>query len=335
MTAGRIRVGLLGTGAIAQIVHLPMLTQMPRVELLAVCDADDAKATAIARRFSIPRVHHSDEAAFADAELDAMIICSPSHLHESQAIAALRAGKHVLVEKPLALTPEGAERVLREAQKAQRTVMVAMNHRYRPDVAALHPFAQGGELGNIFFLKAGSLNRKVRTVRPTWRHRRQTAGGGALMDLGVQVLDLCLWLLEYPKVERVVAFAHPSEGMDVEDAAAVMLRLEGGLVMSLEVTWSLLAQRDRQYLEMLGTGGAATLSPLVVMKETEHGLIDVTPNLTLPAGNVYTLGYERQFETFLDAALGGRVELCSEQIDLMRIIALAYRSIEEGKELRV
>jgi predicted dehydrogenase len=335
MTAGRIRVGLLGTGAIAQIVHLPMLTQMPRVELLAVCDADDAKATAIARRFSIPRVHHSDEAAFADPELDAMIICSPSHLHESQAIAALRAGKHVLVEKPLALTPDGAERVLREAQQAQRTVLVAMNHRYRPDVAALHPFAQGGELGHIFFLKAGSLNRKVRTVRPTWRHRRQTAGGGALMDLGVQVLDLCLWLLEYPKVERVVAFAHPSEGMEVEDAAAVMLRLEGGLVMSLEVTWSLLAQRDRQYLEMLGTGGAATLSPLVVMKETEHGLIDVTPNLTLPPGNVYTLGYERQFETFLDAALGGRVELCTEQIDLMRIIALAYRSIEEGKELRV
>lgn len=333
MSDGRLRVGLLGTGAIAQVVHLPTLTQMEGIELRAVCDADDTKAMAIATRFSIPKVHHTDEAAFADPELDAIMVCSPSHLHESQAIAALRAGKHVLTEKPLALDPAGAERVLKEAEKADRIVMVAMNHRFRPDAAVLRPFAEGGELGDIFFVKAGSLNRKGRVVRPTWRHRPETAGGGALMDLGVQALDLCLWLLDYPAVQRVVAFSHPGEGLAVEDSAALMLSLEGGRVISLEVTWSLLAQKERQYVQLLGTRGSASLGPLQVTKETEHGLIDVTPKLTQPAGNVYTQGYERQFQLFRDAAREGG-ELPWEQVELMRVIELAYRSIAEGKELR-
>jgi predicted dehydrogenase len=336
MSKGRVRLGVLGTGAIAQVVHLPTLSQMPRVELAAVSDADDDKAKTLANRFSIPRVHATDEAAFDDPALDALIIATPSHLHEKQALAALEAGKHVLVEKPLALEAAGVARVLQAAEKAGRTVMVAMNQRYRPDVQALRPFARGGELGEIFFVRAGSLNRKVRLVRPTWKHRRETAGGGALMDLGVQTLDLCLWLLDYPKVERVVAFAHPGEAMPVEDSAAAMLSLEGGRVVALELTWSLLGQKDRQYVQLLGTQGSANLSPLLVTKETEHGLIDVSPKLPATQANVYTQGYEHQFSVFVDAVLtGGAADLPWEQVQLMQTIGLAYRSIQEGKEIRV
>ncbi|MBI4543750.1 MAG: Gfo/Idh/MocA family oxidoreductase [Gemmatimonadetes bacterium] len=331
----KFRVGVLGTGAIAQVVHLPTLAQLPGVRVAAVCDADEAKAEAIAARFGVEKVCRADEQVFTAADVDAVIICSPSHLHEPQAIAALEAGKHVLVEKPLALDAAGAERVVKAAERTGRALMVAMNNRYRPDAAALKPFARGGELGEVFFVKAGWLNRKVRVLRPTWRHRRETAGGGALMDLGVQILDLCLWMLDYPRIARVVAHMHPGEGIEVEDSAAVLLGTEGGPVISLEVTWSLLGQRDRHYLQLLGTHGSASLSPLAVHKEIEHGLLDVTPQLGGGNGNVYTASYRQQLRHFLDVVRGERaLELPYEQVELMRVIALAYRAAAEGREIQ-
>src|SRR5690606_15209118 len=238
-----IRVALLGTGAIAQVVHLPILTQLPGVRVRAVCDSDRSKAAAIASRFNVPEVFRKDEEVFKSDEIDAVLICTPSYLHAEQAIAALEGGKHVLVEKPLALSAEDAGRVLDTARKTGRLASVAMNTRYRPDVQALRPFVRGGELGQPFLIKAGWLNRKVRVVRSTWRHKIETAGGGAFMDLGVQMLDLALWLLGFPRVRRIVAQMHKGERMEVEDTAVVLLEVEKGPVISIEVTWSLFAER--------------------------------------------------------------------------------------------
>jgi len=334
MAGGEVRVALLGTGAIAQVVHLPVLAQLPGVKLEAVCDVDGAKARAIANRFGIPRVFARDEEVFAAPDLDAVVICTPSHLHEPQAVAALEGGKHVLVEKPLALTAEGAARVVAAAERAGRALMVAMNSRYRPDVQALRPFLQGGELGEVFLMKSAWLNRKVRVARPTWRHRRETAGGGAWMDLGVQVLDLCLWLLGHPRVERLVAHLHPGEGMEVEDAAVVALRLASGTALSLAVSWSLVAERDRHYVRLLATRGSGSLGPLAVYKEVEHGVLDVTPQLPPGRENIYTASYRLELQHFADVARGAApLELPRDQIELMRIVGLAYRSAEEGREI--
>jgi predicted dehydrogenase len=329
-------VALLGTGAIAQVVHLPLLSQLKGVKLESICDIDHPKATALASRFGIPKVERKDEQVFADKNIDCVIIATPSHLHEAQVIAALQSGKHVLVEKPLALTAEGAERVLNVAEKTDRAVMVALNNRYRPDALALKPFAHGHELGDIFFVKAGWLNRKVRIVRPTWRHRRGSAGGGALMDLGLQILDLSLWMLDFPRFNRVVAQLHQGEGIEVEDSAAVIFTNDAGLTISLEVTWSNFGQRDRHYLQLLGTRGAASLSPLAVFKEIEHGLLDLSPQLPAGQGNPYTASYKQQLRHFLEVASGEHErELPRDQVQLMQLIALAYQSAAEGREVRI
>jgi len=334
MSAGELRVGLLGLGSIAQVVHLPILTQTPGIRLVAVCDVDNAKARAIAARFGIPRVHASDTEVFRADDLDALVICTPSHLHAEQAIAALEESKHVLVEKPLGLTADTAAGVLKAADSAGRTLMVAMNHRYRPDIVALKPFADGGELGRIFLTRGAWLNRKMRLVRPTWRHRRATAGGGVLMDLGVQLLDLCLWMLGFPAVQSVSCHTHPGEGMEVEDTAAFLARLVDGGVVSLTMSWSLVAERDRHYMRMLGTRGSAAIQPLAVYKEVETGLIDVTPNITLGRENLYTASYRQELTHFGRAARGEEaVPPPAEQVELMRIIALAYRSAREGREI--
>ena len=329
-----VRVGLLGLGAIAQVVHLPILANLRNAKLAAVCDVDRPKAKAIASRFAIERLCPNDDSVFTADDIDAIVICTPSHLHESQAIAGLEAGKHVLVEKPLALSADAAARVIAAAERADRTLMVAMNNRYRPDAAALKPFADGGELGRIFLARGAWLNRKVRVVRPTWRHRQTTAGGGAMMDLGVQALDLAMWLLGFPQAASVVCHMHTDEGMEVEDTAAMLLRLADGAGVSLTVSWSLVAERDRHYMRLLGTRGSGAIAPLAVYKEVETGLLDVTPSLPPGRENLYTASYRAELTHFIDAARGAaEVEPPKEQVELMRLVALAYESAKEGREV--
>lgn len=335
MSEGKLRVALMGVGAIAQVVHLPVLNELDEVELAGVCDIDNVRANALAARFGIPHIFRRDSDVFTSDLIDAIIICTPSYLHEEQAIAAMEAGKHVLVEKPLALTAEAVERVIAVAERTGRTLMVAMNNRYRPDTVALRPFARNGELGDVFLTRGAWLNRKMRVVRPTWRHRRATAGGGAMMDLGVQTLDLCLWMLDFPEAESVTTQMHFPEGMEVEDTAGILVRMKSGAGISLTVSWSLVAERDRHYMRMLGTRGSGAIAPLGVFKEVETGqMIDVTPNVPLGRENLYTASYRQELTHFVRVATGQVDEpLPREQVQIMRIVAAAYQSAAEKREV--
>ena len=329
-----VRVGVLGLGSIAQVVHVPILAQMSGVTIAAVCDADDVKARTIGGRIGA-RMMRRDEEVYRADDIDGVVICTPNHLHEEQAIAALEAGKHVLVEKPLALTPEAAARVVAAAQASGRTLMVAMNNRYRPDTRALKPFADSGELGKIFLTRGAWLNQKMRVGRPTWRHRLATAGGGALMDLGVQTLDLCLWTLGFPEAASVFTHTHVPDGSEVEDTAAILLRMNDGSCISLTVSWSLVAERDRHYMRLLGTRGSAMIQPLAVYKEGDNGLLDVTPSIP-PQGreNAYTASYRAELAHFIACLRGeASVEPPREQIGLMGLVVAAYRRAAEKREI--
>ena len=331
-----LRLAVVGTGAIAQIVHLPLLKGMSDVELVAVADRDERKAEAIAGRLGIERAHEDEEEVFAADDIDAVVICSPNHLHQGQAVGALEGGKHVLVERPLALDQKGAEAACRAAEKADRALMVALNNRWRPDVAGVKAFVESGELGSIFSMQGGWFNRKVRVKRPTWRHRQRTSGGGAFMDLGLQVLDLCLWMLDYPEVERLVAHMHPGEGVEVEDGATVLLWLDGGCAVSIDVTSSYLGERDRHYLRLLGTAGSARIQPLRVHKEMDQGTIDATPQIGPGTENPYTASYREELRQFIAAARAPEVAPPPrEQVKLMRVVSMAYRSAEKGEEVRL
>ena len=328
-----VRVAVLGAGAIAQVAHLPILSRLKGVELAAVSDKDAPTARTIADRFGIPRVARSPEDIWEDDSINAVVVCTPSLRHEDNVREALRAGKHVLCEKPLALTADGVERVLGEPGARQR-LMVAMNQRYRADARALRSFVTSGELGDVYYLKTGWLNR-ARPVARSWRERR-AAGGGALMELGIQVLDLALWILGYPKPLRVSAHLHRAPGSEVEDAAALLLRLEGDRLVNLEVTWSLLAKKDRQFLHLLGSQGSGTLAPLAVYREMPRGLVDVTPALPPRGENLFTASYRNELQHFVDFVRGEReAEPVEEHLSLMRAMEGAYRSAEEGREIEL
>ena len=332
----RVRIGVVGTGVIGQLMHLPILAERADVELSAVADLDLAKAKTIASRFGIPRVL-DDEALVADDEIGGVVICAPSFVHEELATECLRAGKHVLVERPLALSAGGVRHLLRVSEETGRGMVLGMSHRYQPNVRALRSAIAGGILGEISAVRVDWLNRAVRRPRTGWRRRALESGGGALMDLGVPALDLALWVLGYPGVERVSAIT-PGDGFDVEEEAHLHVVTEGGVALSMAASWRLHAPADRHGLWAVGSEGGARLAPLTIYQQVGGRTVDVTPRQPIPRGgeDLFTNGYRRLLDKFVRVVAGtAAAEPPSEQITLMSLVEAAYDSARDGRETRL
>jgi predicted dehydrogenase len=330
-----VRVGVIGTGAISQVVHVPIFAEREDVELVALADADLHKAESLSRRFKVPTVCDSDTLIARD-DLDAVVLCTPNHLHEEMAVAALDAGKHVFVERPLATTSKGAARVIEAAERAGRVLVAGMPHRFRPGVVALKNFIAGGELGNVYAVRGSWMTRLMPGSRHTWRYDR-AAGGGALVDLGVPALDLCMWIIGYPRMKRVSCVTSP-RGSGAEDAATLLAESEDGVALSLEVSNRLFAGDDRYFARVMGTEGSGSLPPLEVYKQLGGRPIEVTPRQPRPSGgeNPYTNAYRRLLDDFVQSVAGrSAVALPYEQVALMELIEAAYRAAELGREVEL
>src|SRR5262245_24284371 len=150
------------------------------------------------------------------------------------AAAALEAGKHVLCERPLARSAEEARTMAKAARKSERVLMCAVQHRFRADAQLLRKFVEKGDLGEIFYAKAGWLRLRTEWDSDEWRRQKRESGGGVVLDLGFQMLDLALWTLGSPKVTSVTAGVHRSRKGEVEDSSTAFLRLETGATLTLE-----------------------------------------------------------------------------------------------------
>src|SRR5205814_7332725 len=128
---------------------------------VALCDRDPEKAHRVAQKFGIPTAVARIEDLFEMESLDAIDICTPNFLHAPMAVAALEAGKHVLCERPLARSGEEAAAMVKAAKKSDCMLMCAVQHRFRPDAQLLRTFVQKGDLGQIFFAKAGWLRQRT------------------------------------------------------------------------------------------------------------------------------------------------------------------------------
>lgn len=332
----RVRIGVIGTGAVSQLMHLPILSERRDVELAAVADLDELKARTVARRFGVPEVL-SDDALVAAEGIDGAVVCAPSFLHESFAVACLEAGKHVLVERPLALSAGGVRWIARAAAAAERGVLLGMAHRYQPDVRALRDAIAGGVLGTPGSARLTWLNRAVRRPRGGWRRRALESGGGVLMDLGVPALDLALWVMGYPRIARVSALTLGDEA-DVEEEAYLQAVTRDGASLSLSASWRFHGPDDRHRLDVSGSAGSAVLSPLSIYREEEGRTVDVTPRYPTPRGGetLFTNGYRRMLDHFV-AVVAGRAtaESPSGQTTLMELVEAAYESAREGREVEL
>lgn len=330
-----VRIGLIGAGAVVQVAHMPVLKKLKSVELAAICDTDLPKARALATRFGIPDVFDDIEDLLGHERVDALLIATPNHLHESHILAALAAGCHVLVEKPLALTAAGAQKLAKAAEKRDRVIMAAMTHRYRPDAQAVRSFVQNGELGEIDSLRSSwHVARPARTALG-WRQRRDEAGGGAMLDLGLTMLDLCFWIAGNPIPARVSAsLVRPKGERAVEQSGSAYVVCENGASIFVDVTWRHIGEAERFGLGLRGAKGTAGINPLHVWKELNGLPQDVSPTGSLSRENSFSASFRAQWAHFL-AAIAGEAEVAplTEHITLLRVLEAIYKSDADGKDV--
>jgi predicted dehydrogenase len=330
-----IRIAVVGTGAIAQMAHLPVLGKMRGVNIVALCDNDRAKARALADRFEIPDVYVDLEDLFSANAPDAVIMSTPSHMHQPYVLEAITAGVDVLCERPLALSSRGVGDILEATAASGRKVVVANNHRFRSDVQALDRFLRGGELGTLTGFRAGAY-RQHGTVSG-WRLNRGQAGGGALIDLGLSLVDLALWLSDYPPPQRVWAHVNRPRGPNsVEDSALLTLECANGMACTFDLSWSYIGEEDRWWFESISSRGSARLAPLRVVKELNGKPVDVSPMGAAARESAFIQSYRAELAHFV-AVLRGEspYDPPTDQMILHRIIEAAYRSADEKCEVKL
>ncbi|MEP6572835.1 MAG: Gfo/Idh/MocA family oxidoreductase [Gemmatimonadota bacterium] len=332
MTA-TLRMGIIGAGAITQVAHLPVLRKIKGVEIVGICDTDLPKARALATRFQVKDAFADIEELLEYDELDAVVICTPNHLHDPHILAALSANLHVLVERPLALNATSAQRIIRAAEKRDRVLMVGMNHRYRSDVQIVRSFVQSGELGKIESVRGSWHVSRPRRAQLGWRQRREEAGGGAILDLGHAILDLGFWLANNPAPVRVsAALVGPDRGVEIAGSALVLC--EGGASIFIDVTWRHIGEGERFGVGIRGSKGTAGINPLHVWKDLNGIPTDVAPTGSVSRENAFTASYRAEWAHFLAAVRGeAKAPDLQEQVTLHRIIDAIYRSAEDGRDV--
>ncbi len=271
MSDSPIRFGFIGAGAISHW-SASKLTEHPSGQLAAVQDLHPARCVELCSAFPGARAVSDAEEIFKDPEIDAVYIAVPNKFHVPLTIRALEAGKHVLLEKPFAMSAAEAELAVEAARRTERVLTLGMNQRYLAKSQRFRTLAKAGAFGEIYHAKAYWQRRAGIPKLGTWFGSKDLAGGGCLYDIGVHVLDLCLYVMD--NFEPVSAFGSTygkfghrglGEGswgksdnlgmpFEVEDFAAGQVRMKNGATISLDVTWARHSEiKDLVEVELFGT----------------------------------------------------------------------------------
>ncbi len=329
----KLRIGVVGLGWVAQVFHLPILKKLTDVEVVAVCDRDKSRARMIADRFGLARVYTDYQQMLATEDLDAVDICTTTDAHLPVTLASLAAGKHVFVEKPIARHYNEALQMAEAAREKKRCLMVGMNNRFRPDTMILKSFIEKGELGKLFYIKSGWL-KKLPTDNP-WITHKDKSGGGVFLDLGIVMLDLILWMLGFPPVQRVNAKMYMHRTKTVEDSCVAFIEMKLGISLIMETSWSFQAAEDYFYCDFYGSEGSALINPLRINKQLHGSLVNVTPAKMETPYNLHRKSYENEIKHFVGAARGIHpiISTGEEAVQRMKIVEAVYQSAVKGREI--
>lgn len=331
-----VRVGIIGAGSIAQIAHIPSFNKAKNCELVALADPDERKLKHLGDRYGIPRLY-TDYQRLIRSDLDAVVICTPTYLHVPMALEAIEYGKHVFSEKPLALNLLSAKELAAAAAQTGTLLMLGLNYRFRPDAQVLKKLIDENELGSIYYMKAGWLQRMTHSVMDSWKYKRRRAGGGALLNLAVHMIELILWFAEKKKVVAVDSLVYKKlDEAEVEDSAFVLLKFDDHSSATVEVSWTLIHEKDLTYLNVFGTEGAALLHPLRIHKLMLGNPVNVTPRLR-SVGNPFKVSYDLQASHFIECIRKRHKPIAGadDGLEIARIIDAAYESSKQKREVRL
>ncbi|MDQ8202317.1 Gfo/Idh/MocA family oxidoreductase [Pelagicoccus sp. SDUM812003] len=280
----RLRFGIIGSGKISQY-SAQSIVNHPRAELTAAQDINRKRAEQLASAFEIPHCFTEASELFACDEVDAVYIAVPNKYHAELSIAAMRAGKHVLLDKPFAMNAQEAEEVLRVSEETGQLFALGMNQRFNENSQKIKAVVQSGAFGEIYYAKAYWMRREGIPRLGTWFGSKALAGAGSIYDIGVHLLDLSLYLMDNFEPVSVFGSTYTKFGnrglgesdwglsdktdsiFDVDDLAAAMIKLKNGATVCLETSWaSHIPENERLNVELFGTDLGASVYPAKLYK---------------------------------------------------------------------
>lgn len=251
----KLRVGVVGCGGIANGKHLPAMKRNKNFEIVAFCDIDEEKAGKAKKEYGTPEAKiYTDYEELLREDLQAVYVLTPNKSHAMISIAAMRAGKHVMCEKPMAKTFKEAKEMVRVSKETGKILNIGYQNRYRADSIYLKRACENGDLGDIYYAKAHAIRRRA---VPTWGVflNEEEQGGGPLIDIGTHALDLTLWMMDNYEPESVTGSVYRKladqteqgnafgewepEKYKVEDSAFGFIKMKNGATILLESSWAL------------------------------------------------------------------------------------------------
>ena len=353
----KLRIGSVGIGGMGN-GHLSAHAANKRVKIVALCDLIPEKCEqAIVRHGLDPKTHiYTDFKEMIEKEkLDAVDIATPNDFHSIIAVYALEHGLHVFCEKPDAVSVAEATKMKEAAERNGKVLMCMRNNRYYSNSQYLKKFIQSGKAGEIYCGRCGWIRRRGIPGKGGWFTTKAKSGGGPLIDLGVHMIDLSIWLMGNPKPVAVsgctyskfsdneaeadsehAAFGDKQSGgtFDVEDLAMGFIRFDNGACLQIEFSWASNVEKERTFVELRGSKAGFTWQygepTLTIYTEDETGLVDLTPD----CGETLN-GHRENLNHFVRVVLGEEEPdfLPQQGINMIKILTAIYRSAETGREV--
>jgi len=330
----KTRVAVIGLGSVAQLVHLPNLLKIKNAVVTAVAEINKNRLHSVADKYDIKRRYTDYTQLLSNDDTDAVIISTPTHLHKQMAIDSLNAGKDVLVEKPLARNSNEGIEILECAKKNNKKLMVGMNLRYRPDSMLIRSLIDAGEIGDPFYIKCGWIRKQSSSEK--WFSKREEAGGGVILDLAINLVDLALWLADYPKAVSISTKNYHHHSRNLEDTSVSFIRCEN-LTISLEASWSMAEEKDTFYTNVYGTKGSIGANPFKLIKVMADEHIDLGSTFVDSPTEAFKKSYLNELKSFIGAIKGLNPVFSSgeEALQLLKIAEAMYKSAEKDQEIKI
>jgi predicted dehydrogenase len=346
--ARKIRAGIIGTGLISKN-HIDGYQRLPDAEVVACCDIDADRVEQAGEQYGIPHRFTSVEKMLKLDELDCVSICTPNYDHKTSALKALKAGKHVLCEKPMAMNAREGQQMVNAAEAAGKQLQISLNFRFRPEVQFCKRVIEEGAIGTPYYGRSQSIRRRG---VPSWGvfGQKKLQGGGPLIDIGVHCIDWTWYLMGCPRPVAVSGQTYETIGAtpghigqfgvwdhktyDVEDFATALVRFENGATMNVESAFCVNLDKNQMGCHVAGDKGGVSTDPVTVQTSIAGHLVDGTPN-HLQGGKLKT--HWLSVEGFVKAiAAGKEVPIPASQVLwVQKIIDAIYKSAERGKEVEI
>ena len=326
-----LRIALVGCGAIAEYHLKALKSDVPRAKVTACVDSDIEKAKTYGE-LTGGRVFSSVDEALADGDFDAVDIMLPHDLHETIAIQCLNAGKHVLLEKPIAPTIEASERILKVANQSDRVFMVAENSQYWPEIVKAKQLIENGQIGEIITARAAFIyefdSYWFKETRP-WRYEKERTGGGIAIDGGSHwIRPLRMWLGE---IEEVVGtLGHPLKQMEGESLARALFRFDSGAIAQFDAMMIDTIFAPDPWWRITGSKGEITIQASLDGSELWLWTNEHREGKKIFSSPGYTASFGGELADFTEAVLDRKPLAAKPEFALgeLRTALALYRSAE-------